>query len=90
MMLLENSKINKSKMTYKSSILNIEYFVSLALHNALILGSLNNINLYKKNFLIKGDIGIYLVVFNGLKKDSNILIYNYIYYTDIFRFIWYY
>ena len=90
MMLLENSKINKSKMTYKSSILNIEYFVSLALYNALILGSLNNINLYNKNFLIKGDIGIYLVVFNGLKKDSNILIYNYINYTDIFRFIWYY
>jgi DNA-dependent RNA polymerase len=49
-----------------------ENFYTIKLHKALWEGS------------YKSDCGVYLVVFRLLNKDSNILVYNYVYYPDIF------
>lgn len=32
----------------------------------------------------KSDSGVYLVVFRVLNKNSNVIVYNYIYYLDVF------
>ena len=49
-----------------------ENFYTLKLHKALAEGS------------YQSESGIYLVVFRVLNKESNIIVYNYIYYPYIF------
>ena len=57
-------------------------FYDAVLHNALLMGSLLNINSDKDNN--SDNRGVYLVVFRRLKKDSNVIVYSYIYYPEIF------
>ena len=47
-------------------------FYTFKLHQAILEG------FYKSNS------GVYLVVFRALNKDSDVLVYNYIYYPDVF------
>jgi hypothetical protein len=57
-------------------------FYNSVLHNALVSGSLNNNNSDKNNSYNKR--GVYLVAFRRLKKDTSVVVYNYIYYPNIF------
>ena len=56
-----------------------QYIISPQLHEAL---ERENIN--EDTFIDKQSDGIYLVMFRVLNKDSNTLVYNYIYYNPLF------
>lgn len=63
----------------KNVLLENKYLISLELYDALEKGYWNNERLLSKN-----SNGIYLVMFRVLNKDTNVLIYNYMYYPNIF------
>ena len=92
----------KKNMSNKFMLCEANYIISDNLHKSLQSGCLSDnsedsgseqsVSGFKS--VKRNHLGVYLVVFRLLKKDSNVLLYNYIYYpymfliTLLYYFIW--
>jgi hypothetical protein len=67
---------------YKNNLSEGMYLIDDNLHSFLDKGSSM---LLEGKSMVKNLEGYYLVLLRVLNKDSNVIIYNYIFYPDIFR-----
>lgn len=66
--------------TIRNNLHTKQYLLNLEIHNALINGSIEGLD----KTITKSRKGIYLVGFRLLNKETNVIIYNYIYYPCMF------